>query len=207
MEEGKKRRKHKKLLISLGVLLLLIAAAAGYFYYDYITSSSKQTTVSARAKEFLDSQKFKTNSPLKDVNFTAKANRTNEIERVDGCFSLMIPFNIRNINTDENQKCYRYISFDNPQGSIVLFKQDAKGLGVEAAPGVSMRRLKKDVYKEEQRSVNGKTFLVFRDSEKNYEKTAYLLTNGSYYILTLSLTDPENGDTKLDQVLSSVIPL
>lgn len=201
-----KRKKSHKLLLIASIALLVIVLIGGYFYYDFLTSSSKQTQLSSRSREFLESQRLEKND-WKSVNFTAKEKRTNEVETVDSCFSLMIPFTVRNINTDENNKCYRYIALDQPRGSIVIFKEDAKGLDISHAPGLSMRRLKKDTYKEEEKSMGGKSFLVFQDIDKAYEKTAYLLSEGSYYVLTLSLTDPEKGDEKLAEILSSVKPL
>ncbi len=193
----------RKIIIFSGILAVLIAGVALYFYIDFKNSSRTQNSLSDRAKEFLQEQKTGNNS-LSDINFKGRKIISQDIS-VEKCFSFHIPFSVRNVNTDNNgNPCYRYISFDNPKGSVVIYRENAAGFDLESAPGVSLRRLKKDVYKEENFSINGHSFLVFRDTTKPYEKTAYTLVSSSYIITTLSVTDPEVPEEKFKMLLASI---
>lgn len=199
----KEKEKMRKIIIFSGILAVLIAGVALYFYIDFKNSSRTQNSLSDRAKEFLQEQKTRNNS-LTDINLKGRKIISQDIS-VEKCFSFHIPFSVRNVNTDNNgNPCYRYVSFDNPKGSVVIYKESSSGLDLDSAPGVSLRRLKKDVYKEESFSITGHSFLVFRDTTKPYEKTAYTLVSGSYIITTLSVTDPEVPEEKFKMLLASI---
>lgn len=193
----------RKIIIFGVILFVLIAGVALYFYVDFLNASHTQNSLSDRAKEFLQEQKTGNNS-LSDVNLKGRKVISQDIS-IEKCFSFHVPFSVRNVNTDNNgNPCYRYVSFDNPKGSIVIYKESAAGLPLENAPGISLRRLKKDTYKEESLSINGHTFLVFRDITKAYEKTAYMVSHDNYIIVTLSVTDPEVSDDTFKMLLSSI---
>ncbi len=193
----------RKIIIFCLILLVLIGGIALYFYIDFLNSSRTQSSLSDRAKEFLKEQKGGSNS-LSDVRLQAKTVISQDIS-IDTCFSFHVPFSVKNVNTDNNgNPCYRYIAFDNPKGSIVIYQEKAAGLPLENAPGVSLRRLKKDIYKEESVKNEAYSFLVFRDTTKPYEKTAYMLSNDKYTIVTLSVTDPQISEGKFIELLSSI---
>lgn len=192
----------RKIVIFALIFLLVIIGVVVYFYVDFLRSSRSQNTLSDRAKEFLQEQKTKNNSYS---NLRLENGKVIDQDiTVEKCFSFQVPFRIKNINTDSKNPCYRYVSFENPKGSIVIYREDAGGLSIDEAPGIALRRLKKDTYKEESIVLGGQKFLVFQDTTKPFEKTAYTKSSDFYIIATLSVTDPEVSKEKFMSFLASV---
>lgn len=193
----------RKIIIFAVIFIIIILCVVVYFYIDFLNSSKTQSSLSTRAREFLAEQKNQDNS-LSDLRLSG-GKVINQDVVVDKCFTFHVPFKVSNINTDNNgNPCYRYVAFNDPKGSIVIYKQSAGGLPLENAPGVSLRRLKKEIYKEESAKLGSNSFLIFKDTSKPYEKTAYMLAYDNYIIITLSVTDPEVSEEKFTALLSSV---
>lgn len=195
----------KKLLL----IVILIICLSGYVIYKYSKpniNTSSQKELSERSKEFLKNQQSQGKLDFGGLDSTGK-----KIEKVVGsefidvgtCFSMTIPFPI--VDDKDLGECFRQINVTSPRASINVYARDVSYSTLEEDSGVKMRRTEKNTYKEDKKTVNGKTFVIFKKTDAGYEKTALYLSGGKLIgINLLANINDDILDKKFDDMLESV---
>lgn len=122
---------------------------------------------------------------------------------VDGCLSFIMPFALKDERKD-NECDYTY-QIQSPRGSIVAYLRKEPSTDWDSVPGVRMRRQSAFMYDEKERTIDGKTYLVFANKEGGkYERNVFYRTDMSFVVINVTAYTSENLDTKLEELLGSV---
>ncbi len=210
MENNKKTSKikltRKKIALGFLVLFLLI----GFVVSRNIKQKPViRNTLSDRSKEFLKSQKFAPNSKWGNINLEGSVKEDTRNQRVgkENCYSFIIPYRVSIGNYDEqpSNKCYMRLSFDSPRGATVTYMYDDDAASFDdIAPVVQRRRDTDQYYPEEQKTLGGKTFVMFKGKTDAYEKSAFYFTPSYVFVFNLITRTNENLDLDFDQMLSTL---
>lgn len=171
---------------------MILGGLLAYYVINGQKSSINQGELSDRSREYLENKNTsEDDSDLQYVNLTGvpegAAGRT---FTVGDCFSVQIPFTVDNERQKEGE-CHLYVSTTRPDGSITAFMQSGGSINdFDSVPGVSLRRMEKEKYKEMSLKVKDKTFLGFRNS-KELEETYFYYTPNSFFTITFNMNGLE----------------
>lgn len=197
----------KKILLIIFAALLLFVGI--FVFIEFRQKPVISNKLSERSKEFLEGQKFVANSNLSNLNLNGPVGEDTRNKRVgrDKCFSFVIPYRITigKYEDQEGSQCYTRLSFDSPKGSIVAYKFTKPVSSWEDIPAVIQRRRDTDeYYPEEEKTLNGKTFILFKGKTDTYEKNAFYFTPEYFFVFNLLTKTNENLDKEMDAMLSTL---
>ena len=116
---------------------------------------------------------------------------------VGDCFTIQIYFTVKNDRQKEGE-CYLYVSLSRPNGDITVYQKiEGNYASFDDVPGVSLRRIEKEKYKEKTHKVGNKSFLEFENTKEG-ERTIFYYGQGSYLVITFDIqaTDIDEGIQK-----------
>lgn len=182
-------------------VVMIGLVVAGIFIYTELTAKPViQNGLTKRSKEYIEKQS-KNNDAFRYANLTngKDADRSGKVV-VDDCFSFNIPFSITHNRQDAECEVTYGISGG---GNVIAYKRNADIGSFDSVPGVSLRRLEKEKYKEERKVLNGKTYLVFTAKDEQI-KNAFYFGPGFYFVLNLLAPYSTENDGKFMKMLESV---
>lgn len=190
--------------------LVFILCALGIGVYLFFTRQDNNINnsgnLSARSKTFLE-KRYKNTSLAGQEQVSTKEALLNEGEvYVDTCFSFQLPF--KKTYVEHDGECFVRMGLRNPAGTIFAYKKKEAYQSVEDISEVLMRRKFPDMYSEEKKIINGKTFLIFTHSNNEmYGTETVVFYAGKDFTFTLSILGPgkDKAQAILDAVLSSVV--
>ena len=190
---------------------MLIAGAVAYYYASLQSRATYSNTLSSRSRRYIEAQKKNNNENWQGVNFESSEQNTvqttpqsrNTTVNVDNCFSIKIPFSVW--LTRRRDQCNWQWGVNTPRATIRAYmRTDTSTPSLDELSDVKMRRLFKDKYVEEKVKVNDKTFLLFEEVTDTYEKTAFHLTNGKIFVLSITTPGKFDLDKQFLQMVSSI---
>lgn len=179
----------KKIYLLVFVLFLIFGGLLAYYVINGQKSSINQGELSDRSREYLENKNTsEDDSELQYVELTGvPEGARGKTFTVEDCFVIQIPFVVDNERQKEGE-CHLYVSTTRPDGSITAFMQVGGEItNFDGVPGVSLRRMEKEKYKEMSLKVKDKTFLGFRNS-KELEETYFYYTPNSFFTITFSMS-------------------
>lgn len=198
----------KKLLILSCVLLVLVAgAASGFVLFRPQKAIIQEGSLSSRAKEYLKTQAGRNDTSLQSLavdDKTLNAQKAGQHFTVGTCFSFTLPFGLSSNRMEK--PCFGSFALLEPKGSLTIYEQAKAVSSQDNIPGVSMRKQLTDQYQESKQQAGSTSYLIFTHKDQYYEKTAFALAPGGYFVMTLSMQsgDPADLDAKFEQILQSV---
>ena len=197
----------RKIFLALFIFILI---TGGIFVFIELRQEPViSNKLSERSKEFLEGQKFVTNSNLSNLNLNGPVGEDTRNKRIgrDKCFSFVIPYRITigKYEDQEGSECYTRLSFDNPKGAIVAYKFTKPISSWEDIPAVIQRRRDTDeYYPEELKTLGDKSFIMFKGKTDLYEKNAFYFTPEYFFVFNLLTKTNENLDKEMDAMLSTL---
>ncbi len=119
---------------------------------------------------------------------------------VQPCYGFSIQYEI--FKTDQRSICSVFISLRNPRGSLTVDHRIKESGG--DLPDIGMRRANPDKYTEDSWQINERTFSVFENiNSPDYEKTAFLESEGSWVGISLMSTGTKDRDAEFRSILKT----
>ncbi len=206
MDSHSKKKKNVK---KITVFILLLLVLAGVVYISTLFSAKNKGevmhgTLSTRTKEFLKQQENVPESDLFAAQLNAKPDTTSTARlTAKGCFSLKV--GIKTTGVQRGQPCSITAFTVSPHATVVAFKQEGSYATLEDDPGVKMRRLNTDLYKETVKKIHGHEFIIFRLKDvSKYESSAFTLLEGAIFAVSITANTNEDLDKKLLYIVNSV---
>lgn len=185
----------------IGLTAVIILLIGGIFIYEQFFGKQISQGISGRSEEFIKSQKALNNSKvgglLEKEGETLKGKRV----EVGECFSFIMPFKVGFIRSEGD--CDTYFNLENPRGSLVAYEKEGRVGTFDQMEGISFRRQNKE-YKESEKEVGGRNYLMFKNTTQGYQKSAFSFDSDSYMVLTLTASTLENLDSEFDEILKSL---
>jgi hypothetical protein len=195
----------RKWIVIIILLVLSIAAVSTIIYSQSFNRKSITKNLSERAKEYL---KDKDNSQsLREVNVAVgKAQPTDAPygtqPTMNDCFNFTIPYTINNHHHDG--VCNDYFSLTNPLGTIYANEYPVQIQSLNELSDIVSRRRNPEKYEESHLEVGGRDFLVFRDKEVPFQKTAFYFTGSKVFVFTLTSDNVPQTDKNFAAILASL---
>jgi hypothetical protein len=191
----------KKLLFILGITGI---AVGGYLVYREITPKTEiRSELSDRSKRFIAEQKGD-NGVWQDANTAGERIEAREGSALEaeGCFSFVMPYAVKFVRDDG--PCEVSYGLLRPRGTLIVYKREGNMSDFEDVPGVSMRRLHKEKYKEEIVSAGGRKFLVFTQTQEEQILNAFYFERDFYFVANVLGSTSDETKQKLIQLLETV---
>jgi len=195
--------------IAIIIFVAVILLGGGIFIYISQTQEAeiRSGELSERAQEYLKDRHLNEESSLKNVALNkddSVQDVSNQPQNIGNCFKIIIPFKVDNYRQEKD--CMGYFATVDPKGTIVVYTKKDRTTSVDDVPGVYMRKTSTEKYEQEEKVIQGKTFLVFRNMEEFYEKSIFLsLGEQGYFVLNVTLQDDRDAEAKIDQMLQSLV--
>ncbi|MBP7832290.1 MAG: hypothetical protein KA035_00790 [Candidatus Levybacteria bacterium] len=190
----------KKLV--LGLLLVIVLLFCGIFLFEHLYGKKINQGISERSKEFIKSQKTLNNANVAGLLEKDKESLKGKKVEVGTCFSFKMPFKVAFVRTEG--ACAEYFSLENPRGSITAYEKEGRVGTFEQMEGVSFRRQSKE-YTESEKTINGRTHLLFKNTTQGYQMSAFSFDQDTYLVITLTASTLENLDKEFDTMLKSIV--
>ncbi len=198
----------KKSILILIIVVLL--TGMGYAGYTQLLASNKaiiSNELSERSKEFLATQQGSESAALGNVNVNQVRRGEHDFDsqriQVPDCYSLVVPFPVS--DSRQNSPCVYYALIESPRGNLTTSLRNVGFRSADEAPDVSLRRSKKDQYRENIVVINQVKYLIFTDTQSGVEKSAFGMHGEQLFTLSLSLGgDDEAKSRQMKKILESV---
>jgi hypothetical protein len=195
------KRKTKVLLF---ISFFIIVAIGGLVYSQGFGRKDIRKELSDRAKEYLKDQD-KTQS-LREADLGDKPRPASTVygkkEKMNDCFNFSIPFTIDNHHQEGT--CNEYFSLTNPRGTIYANEVSTSIVSINDLSDVTMRRAMPDNYEESHLQAGQRDFLVFRNKQEGFQKTAFYFTGDKIFTLTFSSDNVPASEQKFKAILASL---
>lgn len=196
------KRKFQYTLIAFVLIIMVFSAVV---YYQGFGRRTINKTISERAKEYLKDKEHSVSlqgANLAGLNSQTATENYGRHEKMNSCFNFTIPFPVNNYT--HQGECNEYFSVINPRGTIYANESAASASSLDDLSDVVMRRMKTDTYEESRLQAGDREFLVFRNKEEIFQKTAFYYINGKVFALTLTSDDTPEIEKKFAAILASV---
>lgn len=112
-----------------------------------------------------------------------------------------------NASASSNLELFSFDLFD-PRMTFTAQANRSQGLTTQSLtdiPAVKLRKLKKELYSEEDREINLKPIVVFTKKQEGGEKSGFLIRPGIFYSFSLSSPSySEDLEKIFDQIISTI---
>ena len=115
---------------------------------------------------------------------------------------MTIPFRIANYRQEGD--CFIHAAVRLPTGTVNVYRKYDPVVSLDDIPGVPMRRLNKELYKEEVKSIKGHEYLLFSKIDTKAEISAFRLAPGGYIVVNFLIGGIAEYEEEMIQLLSSV---
>jgi hypothetical protein len=184
------------------IVIILAVSIGGFFIYKELTQKAViRSEISDRSKKFLSKQKSD-NGLWEDANVNKPVGEGDKNITIDKCFSFVMPYTVRFSRNDG--VCEVSYGLSKPRGTLVIYQREGMMKGFDDVPGVSMRRLHKEKYKEQTVTVGGRKFLIFTQTQEEQVLNAFYFEPESYFVVNLLGSASDESKEKLIQLLGTV---
>ncbi len=197
----------KKILL---ILLIIFFVFLGMFVFIELRQKPIiSNELSQRSQEFIKGKKFTNNSQWANLNLKGGEGEDTRGKRIgrDNCYSFVMLYRVT-IAKYEDQSgnvCTSRFSFETPKGAILAYEYVKPVASWDDIPAVVQRRRQtEEYYPEELKTLNGKTFLMFRTKNDVYEKNVFYYTDSYFLVFNFLTRTNENLDRDLDTMLASI---
>ncbi len=178
----------------------------GLLYYQSKGRKTIRKTLSERAKEYLKEQnhaQFMIGDSIEEKDSAPKdAAVYGKKDKMNNCFNFTVPFTVNNKHHEGD--CSEYFSITQPRGTIYANRYTVTSTSPDDLSDISMRRVYKDKYEESRLYGGGREFIIFRNKEEPYQKTAFYFSDGKVFIVTLTSDNTPEVEIKFKTILTSV---
>lgn len=184
------------------VVILLVFSFIGIFVFETYFGKTISNSLSDRSREYIKEDNISNSESVFSQALEKNKNDTKGKRMYIGeCFSFIMPFKVSNERQDK--ECEGYFGIENPRGTIVAYIREGRVGTFDQMEGVSFRRQDKN-YKETKENINGREYLLFKNTQSGYQKSAFYLDSEYYFIITLTAQTDKNLDQEFKKILSSI---
>lgn len=180
-------RRQKKFLI---LLACFSAGLLAVLYFLIIPQESTSGELSARAKEFMATQKKGDSEVWRNVETDPKIQSSNQEVLIKDCFVFKVPFVIKNMTSDKD--CSVTVNLEG-SGTITVSVRKVGFASLTESPDVMFRQRHLEEYRQKSFvTKSGMSYLRFLRTDEGYEEVGFLMQDDRY--LTVSLVRSTNED-------------
>jgi hypothetical protein len=136
------------------------------------------------------------------TDITKKGPTKTTIFDVDGCFTITIPYNI--ITKRKDGPCDYQINTGRPKTTIIAYFQTVHIDSVNEDPGVKLRRLRKEQYKEYSQKTSERSFVIFKKKTGVFDVNAFSLIGNKMLVINMKAYTPDDYTKDFHTILNSV---